>query len=130
MSKSKAKIRLRPATIVWLACLPILALLQIFNHNLVWETLLVGIGFACLIAYLWARELAQHLHLKREMRFGWAHVGDILEERFTLSNTGLIPAVWVEISDQSTLANHQIGQVTAIFATNVPATEAATLIKR
>jgi len=114
VSKSKTKIRLRPATKVWLACLPILALLQMFNHSLVWETLLVGIGFACLIAYLWARELANHLHLKREMRFGWAHVGDILEERFTLSNTGLIPAVWVEISDQSTLTNHQIGQVTAI----------------
>ena len=114
MEGSAPKIQLRSSTKVWLACLPILALLQLFYHNLVCETLLVGLGLTCLVAYLWARELANNLHLMREMRFGWARVGDILEERFTLSNTGIIPAVWVEISDQSTLANYQIDQVTAI----------------
>lgn len=114
MEGSKPKIKLRSSTKVWLACLPILALLQIFNRSLVWETLLVGMGVTCMVAYLWARELASHLRLLREIRFGWARVGDILEERFTLSNTGIVPAVWVEISDQSTLANYQIGQVTAI----------------
>jgi len=114
MGRSKVNIQPRPSTKGWLACLPILALLQIFNRSLVWETLLVAIGVTCIVAYLWARELAGHLRLMREIRFGWARVGDILEERFILSNTGIVPAVWVEISDQSTLANYQIGQVTAI----------------
>ena len=96
MEGIKQKIQLRSSTKIWLACLPILALLQVFNRSLVWETLLVGMGVTCMVAYLWARELASHLRLMREIRFGWARVGDILEERFTLSNTGIVPAVWVE----------------------------------
>lgn len=114
MGLSNPKIRLQPTTKVLLACLPIIAIAQLLFSSRVWETMLVGIGITCITGYLWARDLAIHLHLSREMRFGWARVGDILEERFTLTNNGIMPAVWVEISDQSTLANYQIGQVTAI----------------
>lgn len=76
--------------------------------------LLLGLGGAWLAAYAWARLLASHLRLAREMRYGWANVGDRLEERLTLINSGLAPALWVEINDQSTLPGYSIGQVTAI----------------
>jgi uncharacterized protein (DUF58 family) len=48
------------------------------------------------------------------MRFGWAQVGDRLEERFTLENSGTAPAVWVELVDHSTLPDHQINWVTGV----------------
>ena len=44
-----------------------------------WLVLLVGLGGAWLVSYVWARSLARGLGLVREMRFGWAQVGDRLE---------------------------------------------------
>jgi uncharacterized protein (DUF58 family) len=76
--------------------------------------LLVVLGGVWLMAYLWVRSLAQGLRLTREMRFGWAQVGDRVEERFTLSNTSWMPAQWVEIIDHSTLLGYQASRVTGI----------------
>lgn len=98
----------------WLSLLPLLVILQLLLPSKVWVVLLVGLGGAWLTAYIWARILSNSLHLEREMRFGWAHVGDRLEERFTLINRGLAPALWVEIADFSTLPDYDVSQVTAI----------------
>jgi uncharacterized protein (DUF58 family) len=82
-----------------------------------WMMLLVGLGGAWFIAYLWARSLARGLRLTRELRFGWAQVGDRLEERFTLINDGWAPALWVEIADHSTLPGHAASMATGVDAT-------------
>ena len=89
--------RLLPAMVV------LLVVLQLTVPYQGWVALLVGFGGAWLIGYLWARSLARGLSLVREMRFGWAQVGDRLEERFTLTNKGWAPALWVEVIDHSTL---------------------------
>ena len=83
-----------------------------------WMMLLVGLGGAWLIAYLWARALARGLRLTRELRFGWAQVGDRLEERFTLSNESWVPALWVEIADHSTLPGHAASLATGVDSTS------------
>ena len=41
--------------------------------------MLVGLGGLWLVGFFWAQVLAQSLSLTREIRFGWAHVGDRLE---------------------------------------------------
>jgi uncharacterized protein (DUF58 family) len=91
-----------------------LLVVQLLFPNKVWMALLIGLGGAWLAAFFWARLLAQHLHLVREMRFGWANVGDRLEERFTLINSGLAPALYVEIVDRSTLPGYNVSRVTGI----------------
>ncbi|MCJ7700474.1 MAG: DUF58 domain-containing protein [Anaerolineales bacterium] len=48
------------------------------------------------------------------MRFGWAQVGDRLEERFTLVNTSKFPALWVEILDETNMPNYWANQVRGI----------------
>jgi len=83
-----------------------------------WMILLVGFGGAWLIAYLWARSLARGLRLTRELRFGWAQVGDRLEERFTLINDSWTPALWVEITDHSTLPGHAASVATGVDSTS------------
>jgi uncharacterized protein (DUF58 family) len=83
-----------------------------------WMMLLVGLGGAWLIAYLWARSLARGLRWTRELRFGWAQVGDRLEERFTLVNNSWTPALWVEIADHSTLPGHAASIATGVDATS------------
>lgn len=102
--------------------LPILVgvvlIMQLVQPYRGWVILLVGMGGAWLISTLWARSLAQNLQLKREVRFGWAQVGDQLEERLTLENDGWAPATWVEIIDQSNLPGHTVSQVTGIGSSN------------
>ncbi len=91
----------------WLpAAALVLLLLQAVVPNRVWIGLLVlGAGVVG-GAYLWARQMAAHLEVEREQHYGWAHVGDLLEERFTLTNRSFLPAVWVEIDDHSDLPGY------------------------
>ena len=92
----------------------ILLVMQVMFPYRGWIILLVSLGGLWLITYIWAKKLARHLSLSREMRFGWAHVGDRLEERFTLTNTGYLPAVWVEISDHTDMPDYSTSRVTGV----------------
>lgn len=88
--------------------------MQVIDPSRVWKILIVGLGSAWLVGWLWARGLARSLQLTREMRYGWAQVGDRLEERFTLLNASLFPATWVEIEDHSTLPGYRASLATAV----------------
>ncbi|MGE5221480.1 MAG: DUF58 domain-containing protein [Omnitrophica WOR_2 bacterium] len=79
-----------------------------------WVILLVGMGLLGLCCFTWARMLAKNLTFEREMRFGWAQVGDQLEERFTVNNLGWVPATFIEVNDQSDLPGYQASRVTGI----------------
>ena len=65
-----------------------------------------ALGGFILAAYLWARQMARHLEVEREQHYGWAHVGDLLEERFRLANHSFLPLLWLEIDDQSDLPGY------------------------
>ncbi len=79
-----------------------------------WMMLLIALGGLWLVGFLWTWLVAHSLELTREIRFGWAHVGDRLEERFTLTNTGVVPALWVELFDHSTMPDYQASRVTGV----------------
>jgi uncharacterized protein (DUF58 family) len=89
-------------------------LLQLIAPYKGWMILLAGLGGAWLLSYLWARSLAHGLELTREMRYGWAQVGDKLQERFTLANKGRAPSTWVAILDRSNLPGYNISTVKGI----------------
>ncbi len=91
-----------------------LLILQLVVPYQGWTILLVGLGGAWLVAFVWARTLARGLQLVREIRFGWAQVGDRVEERFTLINTGWAPALWAEILDHSTLPGYIPSRATGV----------------
>jgi uncharacterized protein (DUF58 family) len=76
--------------------------------------LLVSVGGVWLICWWWARKMAKSLRFEREMRFGWAQVGDRLEERFTLINDFSLPATWVTVHDHSTLPDHNASVATGV----------------
>ena len=97
--------RLLPALVI------LLLLLQLAVPYRGWMVLLVGLGGGWLVSYLWARSLARQLRFTREMRFGWAQVGDRLQERFTLTNDGWAPALWAEVVDHSTLPDYKTDTV-------------------
>ncbi len=99
----------------WLfGLLAILLLLEVILPNRVWIGLLIVAGGALGIAYLWTREMARHLLLTREQHYGWAHVGDILEERFSLHNGSVLPVPWIEIEDHSDLPGYSARSVRSV----------------
>ncbi len=112
MKNPNARIKLKTRLLPWVV-LGLLAL-QLIAPFRGWMILLVGLGGAWLIAFVWARSLARHLRLERQVRFGWAQVGDRLEERFTLVNRSQFPALWVEVSDHSTLPEYNTSQATGL----------------
>jgi uncharacterized protein (DUF58 family) len=98
--------------------LPILVALfltmQLIDPSRIWKILLIGLAVIWLIAYIWARSLQKNLYFQRDIRFGWAQVGDSLEERFILRNDGEFPATWVELVDQSTLPGYSASIATGV----------------
>lgn len=109
-----AQIRLRkPSRLVPLLAV-FLLILMLFDSYSGWWALFVMLGGAWLVSYFWARSLAQGLELKREVRFGWAQVGDTLLERFTLTNRSRFPALWLELYDQSSLPSYRASRGVAV----------------
>jgi uncharacterized protein (DUF58 family) len=110
--KPQPKIRLN--SLILPILLAISLVMQILDASNVWVVMIVGLGTCLVVSYLWIRSLAQNLHLNRAMRFGWAQVGDRLEERFTLENDGWAACLWVEIHDNSNLPGYQANLVTGV----------------
>lgn len=75
---------------------------------------LAVVGGAVGVGYYWARQLAQKVTLERERRYGWAQVGDVLEERFLLRNLSWLPVLWAEVRDGSTLPGYTASRVTGV----------------
>ncbi len=94
--------------------IPILLINQLVSPRKVWMILLVGLVTAFGISYFWALSLKTKLSLSREMRFGWSQVGDHLQERFNLDNSGWAPAIWLYLEDHSDLAGYSGSRVTRI----------------
>ncbi len=122
--KLKLNTKLLPFLVV------LLLALQLVAPYRGWLFLLVGLGGAWLLTYLWARSLARGLRLKRETRFNWARVGDRLQERFTLTNAGWAPALWVEILDHSTLPDGPANLVASVAGGDKRFWRATRLCKR
>lgn len=90
--------------------------MQLIDPSPVWKALLTAFGGAWIIAWVWVRSLKTNMRVEREVRFGWKQVGDKLEERFLLTNSGVIPATWVEVLDHSTLPNYDVSRATSLGA--------------
>ena len=107
-----ATLRIR-SLVLPLATLALVAA-QLIQPSSAWKGLLTVFGGLWLLSYLWARSLQRNLRFTRAMRFGWAQVGDRLEEHFTVQNEGLLPATWLEVSDESTLPGYSVRRATGV----------------
>src|SRR5689334_12166253 len=95
--------------------------MQLIDPSKIWQALIVAFGGTLLISWAWALSLKRNLRLTREVRYGWAQVGDQLEEQFTLVNNGFAPGTWVEIVDHSNLPGYSAARAVGIgsYETNV-----------
>ena len=83
-----------------------------------WWTIFIALGLVFAFSSFSVYHLKQSLSIQREIRYGWAKVGDVLEERITVTNSGPIPAFWVEIEDQTNIPGQQKAIGTSVNANN------------
>lgn len=108
----KSTLRLNAKAFPWIGFLA--CVMQIIDPSRIWVILMIALGGTWLICFWWIRGLQRSLHFEREVRFGWAQVGDRLEERFTLRNNFLMAATWVTVIDHSTLPDHHASIATGV----------------
>ena len=96
--------------------LVLLVLVYLVDPYRGWLVLITGLGGMLLFGFIWANTLRTNLELIHERRYGWAKVGDRLEERFVLRNSGWLPAVWVDIDYQTTMPNYLPGRAIGLAA--------------
>ncbi len=69
--------------------------------------------FAALLAasWLWSRIATFSVRIGRRTTTRTTQVGRSFDEQFTVYNTGLLPKLWLEVRDHSTLPNHRASRV-------------------
>jgi uncharacterized protein (DUF58 family) len=63
------------------------------------------------ISFLWAWLSVRWIVISRKTRARRAQVGRTLDEAFQLQNRSLLPKLWIEVRDQSTLPGHRASQI-------------------
>ena len=98
----------------------VLVTVFLFQHlvspSRVWIYLICGLGGLLVVAYLWAREMAEKVRAFRDLRYTWIQVGDLLEEQFAVVNYSSLPVLWAEIYDLSDVPGYSVSRVEAISA--------------
>ncbi|MEA3408169.1 MAG: DUF58 domain-containing protein [Chloroflexota bacterium] len=92
----------------------VLLCLQIFSPAPPIMSALLVIASVLLLSFVWARQLAKGLSLNRQRRYGWAQVGDIIEERFIMHNDSWVPVLWARLLDHSNLPGYNAGRAVGL----------------
>lgn len=100
----------------WQAILLILVL-AFFSFSSGWKDLYV-ITYVLLtlfvLSWLWARYSLYKLIFHRAKTAGRVQVGEMFDERLMLDNLAVMPKLWVQIADGSTLPGHRAGYVASM----------------
>lgn len=102
----------------WLPLGLVLVLLvnQIFAPSPAINFILVLIVALLLVSYIWVRGLAGGVSVTRKRRYGWAQVGDVLQERWTMHNDSWFPVLWAEVREYSNLAGYDASRAVGLGA--------------
>lgn len=66
------------------------------------------------VTFIWTRSLVQNLVVSRALRTKWCVVGESIHEDFLVRNDGRLPALWVEVRDDSTIPSYHPGVVESL----------------
>ncbi|MDQ3540802.1 MAG: DUF58 domain-containing protein [Chloroflexota bacterium] len=79
-----------------------------------WSTpdrLIITLVLVLIIAWTWTRFSLQRLGLTRSLTLDRVRAGEWVTEDLSLSNRALLPKLWVEVRDLSSLPGHHAGRV-------------------
>jgi uncharacterized protein (DUF58 family) len=100
----------------WQAIILIL-LLAFFSISSGWHVLYI-LTYVLLtlfiLSWLWARYSLSKLVFRRSSAAGRVQVGETFDERLMLDNISVMPKLWVQVADGSTLPGHRAGYVASM----------------
>lgn len=76
-----------------------------------WFTLTYVLALILIVSFFWAWVNIRWVRVSRLTRSRRTQVGQPLEERFIVRNTSILPKLWVELRDYSTMPGHLISRV-------------------
>ncbi len=82
------------------------------------------------LSWLWARYSLRKLTFHRNTTSGRVQVGETFEERLMLDNTSVMPKIWVQVADGSTLPGHRAGYVASMGGRKRAMWKARTVCKK
>lgn len=89
----------------------VLFVIAIVNDWSIPDRLIVTLVAVLFIAWVWTRVSLQRLGLTRSLNVDRVRAGEWVTEELSLSNQALLPKLWVEVRDYSSLPGHQAGRV-------------------
>ncbi len=95
---------------------------------LYWLTYILLLLFV--LSWLWARYSLRKLVFHRNVPSERIQVGEVFEERLMLDNVSILPKLWVQIADGSTLPNHRAGYVASMGGRKRAMWKARTVCRR
>ena len=110
VSERQLKAKLLPVMVGFLG------VLYILTGYRGWLVFLIGMVGVWLIAIIWVFALQRGLSIERRIHLPWAQVGDSVPEEIILKNMSRLPALWVEIVDESESLADPVRLVTDIEA--------------
>ena len=95
--------------------LPVLAVVLLILALVASVPILYYLFYAILalviITFIWTRSLVQNVAVHRALKNKWCVVGDSVQEDFVMRNDGRLPALWLEVRDESTVPHYHPGVV-------------------
>lgn len=101
---------MRRSRFVLLLCV-LVAVAAILTRNDILYNLWYLLMALLVLSFLWAWVGIRWVRVERQTRTTRSQVGKWLEERLVVTNTGILPKVWLEVRDHSTLPEHQVSRV-------------------
>jgi uncharacterized protein (DUF58 family) len=105
------RIELRIGWPLWL--IPLVLINQLVAPHVVWVVFLIALAGFYVVGYLWVRSQAPAVTLARRRIGAILVAGDLLQEEFELKNDSLLPLLWAEFIDESTVPEYRVGRVVA-----------------
>ncbi|HMA34089.1 MAG TPA: DUF58 domain-containing protein, partial [Chloroflexia bacterium] len=105
-----------------------LAALTIGLRLLYYISYVLSAVLAC--SWIWARLNLSALDIHRDSRRQQTQVGEVFEETFQVRNRSLVPKLWVEVRDHSTLPGHQAAAVISVKGNHAKRWRVRTLTRR
>lgn len=96
----------------WVALL----FMQLISPDRAWSWLLVGLSILIVVSYYWSRLLRDQVSAERSVQGSWVVAGDVLKERFTITNLARLPVLWARIRDHSEVPGYSANRVEAVGA--------------
>lgn len=91
-----------------------LLILAIVNDWSALDPFIVALMALLLICWVWSRLSLARLGVVRALSLDRVRAGEAITERITVRNRALLPKLWVEVRDYSTLPDHQASRVVSL----------------